>query len=128
MPKHSKARQTLSEVLDSCSDVLFPVEIDGYPIDINSTGVDGDTPLHVLLWQDNSYGIELLIQSGANINAVGDMSETPLHVAVSQGNGLAIELLLKSGANADAISEFGESPRSMAKKSGRHLSKYFDGH
>lgn len=125
MSKKTKSRETLDQLLSSCSDTLFPAEMGEAPVSINSRDCDGDTPLHVMLWRKNTYGALLLIEAGADLNAIGDMSETPLHVAVSQGNIKVVEALLKSGANPAAKSEFGKSPKEIAVELGGEMQRCF---
>jgi ankyrin repeat protein len=125
MSKKFKSRETLDQLLSSCSDTLFPAEMGEVPVSIDSKDCDGDTPLHVMLWRKNTYGALLLIEAGADLNAVGDMSETPLHVAVSQGNITVVEALLKSGANPAAKSEFGKSPKEIAVELGGEMQRCF---
>ena len=116
----SSAR-SLNEVLQSTSDCLFPEHLGKQAVDISSTDVDGDTPLHVLLWRKDTNGALLLIQHGADVNAVGDMGETPLHVAIRQENIKVIQAILAAGARTDIVSEFGQTPRSLAKEKGFNL-------
>ena len=125
MAKGAKNRETFDQVLRSCSEILFPAELGRAPVQIDSRSSEGDTPLHVMLWRQNTYGALLLIEAGADVNAVGDMSETPLHVAVSQGNTAVVEALLKAGANPLAQSEFGKSPKDMAIKLGGEMQRCF---
>lgn len=125
MSKKLKSRETLDQLLLSCSEILFPAEMGEAPVQIDSRASDGDTPLHVMLWRENTYGALLLIEAGADLNAVGDMSETPLHVAVSRGNTVVVEALLKSGANPAAKSEFGKSPKEMAFELGGEMQRCF---
>jgi uncharacterized protein len=122
-PENSRS---LDEVLASCSDVFFPAGIGDVAVELNSVGVDGDTPLHVMLWREDTEAALLLIEGGANVNAVGDMSETPLHVAVTQENLDAVKALLKAGADPEAVSEFGDTPRTRALGLGPHFGKYFN--
>jgi ankyrin repeat protein len=126
MSKKFKSRETLDQLLSSCSDTLFPAEMGEVHVSIDSKDCDGDTPLHVMLWRKNTYGALLLIEAGADLNAVGDMSETPLHVAVSRGNITVVEALLKSGANPAAKSEFGKSAKEMAVELGGEMQRCFD--
>lgn len=126
MAKKFKSRETLDQLLSSCSDTLFPAEMGEAPVSIDSRDCDGDTPLHVMLWRKNTYGALLLIEAGADLNAVGDMSETPLHVAVSRGNITVVEALLKSGANPATKSEFGKSAKEMAVELGGEMLRCFD--
>ena len=108
MPKKQKDRRGLAEILESTSDVLFPAEFGRRPIELNTRGVDGDTPLHVMLWRCDTYAAELLIDAGIDVNAVGDMGETPLHVAIRRENARAVRALLQAGARSDIRSEFGQ--------------------
>ena len=106
--------RTVDEILQSTSDSLFPAELGGRRVTLESRDSDGDTPLHVLLWRKDFGGAKDLIEAGANPNAVGDMGETPLHLAIRQEVLDIIDSLLAAGANPDIVSEFGESPRTMA--------------
>lgn len=95
------------------------------PVHVHSVDCDGDTPLHVLLWRNDTGAALALIEAGAKVNAAGDMSETPLHIAVRHQNLRVVEALLQAGADPDAISEFGESPRTMAMERAPRLRKLF---
>ena len=125
MSKRPKTRQSLDEIQASCSDTLFPAQMGKAPVQIDSQDVDGDTPLHVMLWRGDTYASICLIEAGADINAVGDMSETPLHVAVRKENIKVVAKLLAMGANTEAVSEFGQSPRSLAQAIGGEIQKLF---
>lgn len=125
MPKRIKTRQSLEEILASCSDTLFPAQMGKAIVNITSTDVDGDTPLHVLVWRENIFGVKCLIAAGADVNAIGDMSETSLHVAVRQDNAEIISLLLENGAEPDIRSEFDQTPRSMAEARGGGIRRLF---
>jgi uncharacterized protein len=98
---------TLAEVLASVSDALFPAELGEHPVAIDSRGVDGDTPLHVLMWRHDAEGVAVLIAAGADVNAIGDMSETPLHVALRNEDRPIVDMLIRAGARTDLRSEFG---------------------
>lgn len=115
----------LFELLQSVSDVLFPAGLGEKKVEINSRGVDGDTPLHVIVNRNDIEGAKLLIDTGAEVNAVGDMGETPLHVAVSQENIDMIKLLLTTGAGENVKSEFGLSPRELAESKGDNFHELF---
>ena len=126
MSKKPKTREMLEEILASCSDTLFPEQMGQAAVNIDSCDVDGDTPLHVMLWRNNTYGALSLIEAGADVNAVGDMSETPLHVAVRKANIEVIEALLKRGARLTARSEFGNTPLQMAENAGGEIKRCFN--
>ena len=125
MPKKKKTRETLEEMLASCSDTLFPGDLGAAPVTLDSRDVDGDTPLHVMLWRNNTYAVLQFIAAGADVNAVGDMSETPLHIALKQQNLAAIEALLKAGADISRVSEFGQSPLELAQELGGDIRRLF---
>ena len=117
--------RTLEEILASCSDTLFPAKFGRASVKLNSVASDGDTPLHVMLWRDDTEAVLLLLKAGAKVNVLGDMSETPLHIAVKRQNRIAAEALLKAGAKPDAMSEFGETPRTIAAKRAPKLNGLF---
>lgn len=117
--------RTLDEILASCSNTLFPAQIGRAPVQLDSVASDGDTPLHVMLWRDDTEAVLMLLKAGAKVNVLGDMSETPLHIAVKRHNPIAAEALLKAGANPDAMSEFGETPRTIATKRAPKLRRFF---
>mgnify|MGYP000847375517 FL=1 len=125
MSKKMKQRQSLKEILASCSDTLFPDKMGKAPVSVDSRDVDGDTPLHVMLGRNDTYAALLLIEAGADINAVGDMSETPLHIALHHGNLKAIGVLLQAGANVTAMSEFGKTPIDLANDIGGETKRLF---
>lgn len=120
-----KKRESLQQMLASCSDTLFPARMGDAPVSLNSRDVDGDTPLHVMLWRKNTYAALQFIKAGADVNAVGDMSETPLHVALRDPNIAVIEALLDAGAHVGTVSEFGQSPRDIAFQLGGDIARLF---
>ena len=125
MGRESKCRATLEEILASTSDVLFPAEMGEKIVSISSTDCDGDTPLHVMVWRNDAYAVEVLLEAGANPNAVGDMGETPLHVAVSKENFTIVETLLRAGAKTNIRSEFNETAQERAIRKGGVIAKLF---
>ncbi|UOW69885.1 ankyrin-repeat containing protein [Synechococcus elongatus PCC 6311] len=112
----AKSMRSLAEILQSCSDALFPAEMGRKKVDIHSTDCDGDTPLHVMVRRADFAAVLVLIEAGANVNAIGDMGETPLHIAVRQELEPIVEALLEAGSNPDIRSEFGQTPREQAAK------------
>lgn len=115
----------LDEVLQSTSDVLFPADLGGRRVEIDSRSADGDTPLHVMVWRQDRGGAARLIDGGADVNCAGDMGETPLHVAVTLGDCELIRLLLDAGARADVRSELGETARQKAVRAGGAVADLF---
>jgi uncharacterized protein len=123
--KRHRAMRTFDEILQSTSEILFPGELVEPKVSLDSTSIEGDTPLHVLLWQKDMEGVLALIAAGADVNAVGDMNETPLHIAVRQNMPRAAEALLAAGANPLIKSAFGETARQEALKHGGNLARVF---
>src|SRR4051812_12299109 len=113
-----KQRRSLEEILQSTSDVIFPVELGNRAVAIDSCDACGDTPLHVMVWRSDRYAVRLLIEAGANVNAIGDMSETPLHVAIRKGDSEIVQALLSGGARLDVRSEFNQTPMEIASAAG----------
>lgn len=114
------------EVLTSLSDVMFPSDAGEHPVAIDSVGYDGDTPLHVLAWQNDLEGLQILIAAGADLNAQGEMNETPLHIAITQRNIPMIQALLKAGARDDIRCEFGDTAKERAVESGKDMEQHFN--
>lgn len=117
--------RTLAEVLESCSETMCPEDVGGAEIRINSKDTEGDTPLHVMGWRNDTEGAAILIQAGDDINAIGDMDETPLHVALTQENEKLVELLLKAGAKTNLRSEFNLTAIQKAKQLGGKFYEIF---
>ena len=115
--------RSLREILQSVSDVLFPEQLGEAEVNIDSKDLNGDTPLHVLVWRNDNDGVDILIKSGADVNGVGDMGETPLHIAISRGNEHVIESLIKAGAKLTIRSEFNETALEKARKKGGKIQK-----
>ena len=118
--------RSLTEVLNSVSDVLFPSELGSAPVILTSVGVGSDTPLHVLTSRGDANGVAILLRAHAAVDAVGEMGHTPLHLAVSQENEQLIRLLLSAGANPDIRSEWGITARELAANKGSGMAALFE--
>lgn len=116
--------QDAQKLLRSLSDVMFPSAPDT-PVQIDSVGYDGDTPLHLVAWRNDLEAVQLLIGAGADVNAKGEMDETPLHIAVHHGNVQMVQALLRAGARADIRSEFGDTPKERASLQGGQMAALF---
>ena len=64
--------------------------------------VDGTTPLHFAVHNDNLEEAAKLIRAGADAKAANRYGVTPLVLACTNGNGAMVELLLESGADPNA--------------------------
>ena len=123
-----KQRRSLTEILQSTSDVIFPADLGERAVAVDSQDPCGDTPLHVMVWRSDCYAVKLLVESGANVNAVGDMGETPLHIAIRKGDFEIVEALLCGGAKLDVRSEFNKTPMEEAEEAGGELQKLVKRH
>lgn len=85
---------------------------------INSSDVDGSTPLQWAAHWDNLELVKQLIAGGAKPNAANRYGVTPLHEAATIGSAPVVGALLKSGAQADAVYGEGETPLMLAARSG----------
>jgi uncharacterized protein len=104
---------------------LFPADLGLARVEVASRDVDGDTPLHVVVWRNDEYAAKLLLEAGAEPNAVGDIGATPLHVAVRARSTGLVRLLLLSGADPNIRCEFGDSAFERADAIGGELAREF---
>ena len=121
----TKDRRSLEDILQSTSDNLFPADLGEKVVTIDSKDVDGDTPLHVMLWRDDSFAALVLIESGIDVNAVGDMGEAPLHIAIRKENANIANALVEAGARTDIRSEFGQTPADLYNSASSDFRKLF---
>ncbi|SKA93375.1 Ankyrin repeat-containing protein [Prosthecobacter debontii] len=84
------------------------------PINVNSVGIFGNTPLNIAATQGNVESVQMLIAAGANINFQGEGGSTPLHDAIEQNNQAVIDVLIKYGANKNIKNNDGLTAESLA--------------
>ena len=70
--------------------------------DPNARNAEGDTPLHLSVWHDDSTLVSAFARAGANVHALNDQGETPLHKARAWDSRPAVLALLRLGADPDA--------------------------
>lgn len=114
----SEPSPELQKLLQDLACVMFPDHPE-QPVTLQSRGYDGDSALHVVLWQGNETAAQLLIDAGAEVNAAGEMGETPLHVAARQASAETLARLLCAGARLDSRSEFGQTAADLARAAAR---------
>ncbi len=95
--------------------VRYLVEIGA---NVNSFGLDGNTPLHSAANHDNVAIIGLLIKNGAVIDKKDNWGNTPLHIASRAGNEKVAKILIFQGAAVNAASNEGWTPLHYAQMSG----------
>lgn len=77
---------------------------------VNSSNVDGFTPLHVAALHGHSALVALLIRHGANVNARTNQSATPLHLASQNSHIQVVRFLLECNAKLNKKDHFGNTP------------------
>lgn len=88
------------------------------PLDVNSHGPSGTTPLHMAAYRRDVEAARALIDCGAKIDAVGDLGKQPLHEAAARGALEVCRLLVELGAQLDRTDEIGFTPETLAKRAG----------
>jgi uncharacterized protein len=87
-------------------------------VDVNTTDLEGMTPLMWAAYRNDMEAVKLLLAAGANVKTSNRYEVTALAEACSNGNGDMIEALLKAGADANATFGEGETPLMAASRTG----------
>uniref|UniRef100_A0A667YEE7 Ankyrin repeat domain 27 n=1 Tax=Myripristis murdjan TaxID=586833 RepID=A0A667YEE7_9TELE len=77
---------------------------------VNSSSVDGFTPLHVAALHGHSTLVTLLTRHGANVNARNNQSATPLHLACQNSHIQVVRSLLECNAKINKKDHYGNTP------------------
>ncbi|XP_071316548.1 ankyrin repeat domain-containing protein 27 [Trachinotus anak] len=77
---------------------------------VNSSNVDGFTPLHVAALHGHSALAALLVRHGANVNARTNQSATPLHLASQNSHIQVVRFLLECNAKLNKKDHYGNTP------------------
>ena len=96
-------------------------------INVASSDISGDTPLHWALWRKDEEAAVGLIQAGAEIEARGEEGYRPLHVAIANECVASIGLLNERGVDWNATTEIGLSALEDAASSENALVRAFAG-
>ena len=83
-------------------------------VDVNTTGQDGNTPLHWAVLGGHTNCVELLIEKEANVGAVNSAGNTLLHLAVTTAPPECVRLLLEAGAPVNSRNNSGDTPLDYA--------------
>uniref|UniRef100_A0A8B9LUW7 Ankyrin repeat domain 27 (VPS9 domain) n=1 Tax=Astyanax mexicanus TaxID=7994 RepID=A0A8B9LUW7_ASTMX len=87
---------------------LSTLQSDG--LGVNSSSVDGFTPLHVAALHGHTALVSLLIRHGANINSRNGQSATPLHLACQNSHIQVVTSLVECNAKLNKRDQFGNTP------------------
>ncbi|KAJ8002843.1 hypothetical protein DPEC_G00163180 [Dallia pectoralis] len=79
-------------------------------LSVNSSSVDGFTPLHVAALHGHTALVSLLSHHGANVNARNCLSATPLHLASQNRHTQVVTSLLESNAKLNRKDHYGNTP------------------
>ena len=82
--------------------------------DVNISGQDGNTPLHMAVLGGHTNCVALLIKKKANVCAVNSAGSTNLHLAVTTAQLECIKLLLEAGAPVNSRNNSGDTPLDYA--------------
>ncbi|XP_078138986.1 ankyrin repeat domain-containing protein 27 isoform X2 [Centroberyx gerrardi] len=77
---------------------------------VNSSSVDGFTPLHVAALHGHAPLVALLTRHGANVNARNNQSATPLHLASQNSHVQVVRSLLEFNAKLNKKDHYGNTP------------------
>lgn len=79
-------------------------------VGVNSSSVDGFTPLHVAALHGHTPLISLFTRHGANLNARNNHSATPLHLACQNNHTEVVCALLECNAKLNKKDHYGNTP------------------
>ncbi|CAD5211556.1 unnamed protein product [Bursaphelenchus okinawaensis] len=91
------------------------VELLAKGANVNTTTIDGVTPLHQSVIDGNFEMVRFLLDHGADINAQDNEGWTPLHAAVCCGNLNILEYLYDKGADITITNTDKELPVDLAE-------------
>jgi ankyrin repeat protein len=84
-------------------------------LEVNSVGLELETPLHMACGRNAMEDVALLLAAGANVNAQTDIGTTPLMIAALENSPQLVRMLLEAGADVSLKSDFGSSALSLAE-------------
>ncbi len=97
---------------------LDEVELLARTAQIDSSDIDGETPLHAAVRGKNIVVVRTILRAGVGFNTANKHGVTPLHLAVQNDSCETVEVLLATGANVEARDEFGCTPLHDAARRG----------
>lgn len=86
--------------------------------EINIPSVDGTTPLHWAVYNQNVELVERLILAGADVNAINDYGSSPMTEAAAVGHSEIIALLLAAGVDANSSNPEGQTALMAVARTG----------
>lgn len=107
---------TLEEVLNDAAE--SPDFAGIHPVDINTRGHSGSTPLHFMAVLGDDKAARLLLDAGAEIDAADENGHTPLHEGVLLYHVPFVRFLISRGASLTARTSAGYSALDLAEGKG----------
>lgn len=96
--KDKKGNTLLHHAAASSQPEICKFFVEEVGIDVNTKGLQGETPLHIATVTNNIENINLLIESGANIDIPDCKGRTALYIARKKNYDEIAKLLIKYGA------------------------------
>ncbi|HRR15790.1 MAG TPA: ankyrin repeat domain-containing protein [Bacteroidales bacterium] len=81
-----------------------------YGADVNTSTMEGVTPLHFAVGNDKTEAVKVLLEYGPKLDVLSNYSESPLHIAVKKNNTEIAEILARAGADVNIRDRFGATP------------------
>jgi ankyrin repeat protein len=81
-------------------------------------GIDGSTPLHLAVRQNDLKTVDALIKKGADVKAATRYGVTPIGLAALNGNTAILRRLLDAGADPNTATPGGETALMTASRTG----------
>lgn len=81
----------------------------------------GQTALHKACGFGKLQGVNILVNSGANVNDLEFKGQRPIHFACEEGRQDIVQYLLTKGAKCSVQDKDGLSPLHMCSKNGKEL-------
>jgi len=85
----------------------------------NAASVDGSTPLHQAVRDNDTRTVDALLKRGANVKASTRYGVTPIQIAAMNGNAAIVRRLLDAGADVNTATPGGETALMTAARTGK---------
>lgn len=83
--------------------------------DIETSGMNGDTPLIYVAYKENADMVRFILSKGADVNAKNDSGTTALNHAIFKANEEIVRLLIENGADVNSVDYSKRTPLDWAQ-------------